>query len=65
MNKATYYFFSFLSVLLLGLIIEVAYIYKYKSYSTHEIVQKEQLLKIARVSNLNSAVKDNLVEAYR
>jgi len=65
MSKTNYYFFSFIFLLILLLSCEIIYLFMNKSYSTQDIAQKSELLRVAKFSNLNSAIRDNTIELHR
>ncbi len=65
MSKKSFYFLSFLTLLVLLLVGEIFYLYFYKSETRESMKQKSKLLKLSTISNFNVALKNNQIELQR
>jgi len=65
MNKKSKYLFSFFLILSTVLCFEVLYLKTTYEYTHDELLKKESLQRIATLSNLDSAIKENRIEIYR
>lgn len=65
MNKKSKYLFSFCAILFTILSVEVLYLTTTQEYTQDELSKKESLQRLATLSNLDVAIKENRVEIYR
>lgn len=65
MNKKSKYLFSFCAILFTILSVEVLYLTTTQEYTQDALSKKESLQRLATLSNLDVAIKENRVEIYR
>jgi len=65
MNKKSKYLFSFFAILFTILSVEMLYLTTTQEYTQDELSKKESLHRLATLSNLDVAIKENRIEIYR
>jgi len=65
MNKKSKYLFLFFLATSFILCFEVLYLQSTQKYTKNELLKKENFAKLATLSNLDVAIKENRVEIYR